>query len=132
MKTRLAILALSFALASCDSVPRAVPLQYANPRPYAARWIARWGGEKVIVTDTAAQYRNVFTYTYPEFFKMCGGRHPNELGIKVIGKLPDGITPATPAGAVATPTAQPEAAPAPAPAPAAVYQPTYSKPQSCR
>lgn len=48
--------------------------------------VARWGGELVHFRLIATGQE--WEETYEDFFAKCRGLHPNEVGVKVIGKLP--------------------------------------------
>lgn len=121
MKTRTTLLlACITLLASCQQpAPRAYGFTPQGPISRGCRYTATWGAPEVHWIDNVNGHR--WTCSYADFFKYCGGKHPNEMSIAVKGKLPD----------LTANTAQPAPAekPAPASAPTATYIPTYSIPQ---
>lgn len=50
------------------------------------RFTATWGGAVVEWHEPATGHR--WTCSYEDFFSYCGGKHPNAIGVKVVGKLP--------------------------------------------
>lgn len=50
------------------------------------RFIATWGGPLVEWYEPSTGQR--WTCSYADFFKYCGKKHPREMGIKVLGSLP--------------------------------------------
>ena len=127
MKTKLALIILAALLSACQNAPapRAYGVKPVAPITRGCRYTATWGGPKVEWIDNLNGYR--WTCTYQEFFRYCGGRHPNALGIAVKGKLPPEIV--TPTAAPA-PRVSDVGIPAEDPAPAAKYVPVYSTPQA--
>lgn len=90
MKTRLLSLFV-LCLASCQiqpiqPAPRAYGVRPVAPITRGCRYTAFWGAPVVHWIDNLNGHR--WTCTYGEFFRYCGGRHPNELGIAVKGTLP--------------------------------------------
>lgn len=104
---KIATIALLIALASCTAAPARTP-----------HIEARWGGELVVLKLVSTG--QTWTESYEDFFSKCQGHHPNALGVKVFGTLPQSFlarkAAAKPAAAPPTPV-KVKAAPQPKPAP---------------
>lgn len=88
--------------------------------------IARWGGELVHLRVIATGQE--WTDTYENFFRNCGGYHPNECGVRVIGSLPASFLARERAAKLAKAAPAPTPRPTPAPAPKAKETPKKPAP----
>lgn len=124
MKTRLALIITAAILSACQTAPapRAYGVKPVAPITRGCRYTATWGAPEVHWIDNLNGHR--WTCSYADFFRYCGGKHPNALGIAVKGQLPPEILHPQPSAAV-----QPEPEPE---QPAGTYVPTYSTPQACK